>query len=620
MSKSLQLRNILRRLTRPQTGQNLTLPLVLATVSIAIGVIGWSAALYDGTLNSITAVIIRVAKAFALSPDNLSARGNRLTDVATLLAVLTTVTSAAVIALALLGEAIAKFMARYFARDHSIVIGDTPLARRAAHLLETAGSRVLHAVEPAAPRSMAGGPARLRLEIDARNLVGALQVANAQVTFVDLGSDAATLRFGSSLLHQMRSHGANPSRSTSRLKIVSLAVKNRAVADQYSTLLDLTRTTSGTALIDDGSGTGHVVRAAIFDEDLLVARAALKKSHLFDLAHRRGQPCVHGLIIGFGDLGEKILDQIFLTCVADGLAPPKVTVIDRQAEVREQVFRAKRPNVLNQLDITFLSLDVGGTPLDDADLSPVVTQVLARDAASPATAIFLCLPSDTTTIETALLLRRLANRTYQLAAPIFYRWRETASGDAFPVAPGDATNLPFVRMQLDDATIVDELRRAGVRDRLAEAQHLAYQQVAKISDAGRLSWAELPEALRLANIRVADHLPAKLWSIGTPIPLIEQIFDSEWGNTQADDRKKAMQAVISSIHSNKSRLARLEHERWCVERKLNGWVHGADRDNNRRIHPSLVPWEKLVANGSNAEVAKTYEQTTALMEFLARGN
>ena len=142
MSKSLQLRNILRRLTRPQTGQNLTLPLVLATVSIAIGVIGWSAALYDGTLNSITAVIIRVAKAFALSPDNLNTRGNRLTDVATLLAVLTTVTSAAVIALALLGEAIAKFMARYFARDHAIVIGDTPLARRAAHLLETAGSRV----------------------------------------------------------------------------------------------------------------------------------------------------------------------------------------------------------------------------------------------------------------------------------------------------------------------------------------------------------------------------------------------------------------------------------------------------------------------------------------------
>ena len=618
MSKSLQLRDILRRLTRPQTGQNLTLPLVLATVSIAIGVIGWSAALYDGTLNSITAVIIRVAKAFALSPDNLNTRGNRLTDVATLLAVLTTVTSAAVIALALLGEAIAKFMARYFARDHAIVIGDTPLARRAAHLLETAGSRVLHAVEPAAPRSMAGGPARLRLEIDARHLVSALQVAHAQVTFVDLGSDAATLRFGSSLLHQMRCHGV--SRTTSRPKIVSLAVKNRAVADQYSTLLDLTRTTSAPALVDGGSGTGQGVRAAIFDEDLLVARAALKKSHLFDLAHRRGHPCVHGVIIGFGDLGEKILDQIFLTCVADNLGPPKVTVIDRHADVREQVFRAKRPNVLNQLDITFLSLDVGGTPLDDADLSPVVTQALARDAANPATAIFLCLPSDTATIETALLLRRLANRTYQLAAPIFYRWRETASGDAFPVAPGDATNLPYVRMQLDDATIVDELRRAGVRDRLAEAQHLAYQQVAKISDAGRLPWAELPEALRLANIRVADHLPAKLWSIGIPIPLIEQIFDSEWGNAQADDRKRAMQAVISSIHSNKSRLARLEHERWCVERKLDGWVHGADRDNNRRIHPSLVPWEKLVADGSNAEVAKTYEQTTALMEFLARGN
>ena len=162
---------------------------------------------------------------------------------------------------------------------------------------------------------------------------------------------------------------------------------------------------------------------------------------------------------------------------------------------------------------------MGGTPLDDADLSPVVTQALARDAASPATAIFLCLPSDTATIETALLLRRLANRTYQLAAPIFYRWRETASGDAFPVAPGDATNLPYVRMQLDDATIVDELRRAGVRDRLAEAQHLAYQQVAKISDAGRLPWAELPEAL---------NSPTFVWRITCPqsFGVLEFLFRS----------------------------------------------------------------------------------------------
>ena len=39
------------------------------------------------------------------------------------------------------------------------------------------------------------------------------------------------------------------------------------------------------------------------------------------------------------------------------------------------------------------------------------------------------------------------------------------------------------------------------------------------------------------------------------------------------------------------RLARDEHERWCAERKSRGWTYGPTRDNARKVHPDLIPWE-----------------------------
>jgi hypothetical protein len=40
-------------------------------------------------------------------------------------------------------------------------------------------------------------------------------------------------------------------------------------------------------------------------------------------------------------------------------------------------------------------------------------------------------------------------------------------------------------------------------------------------------------------------------------------------------------------------LARMEHARWCASRILDGWQLGTARDDARKIHPSLVPWDSL---------------------------
>jgi hypothetical protein len=40
-------------------------------------------------------------------------------------------------------------------------------------------------------------------------------------------------------------------------------------------------------------------------------------------------------------------------------------------------------------------------------------------------------------------------------------------------------------------------------------------------------------------------------------------------------------------------LARGEHERWCIDRRRDGWKHGSVRDNEHRIHPDLLEWAQL---------------------------
>jgi RyR domain-containing protein len=40
-------------------------------------------------------------------------------------------------------------------------------------------------------------------------------------------------------------------------------------------------------------------------------------------------------------------------------------------------------------------------------------------------------------------------------------------------------------------------------------------------------------------------------------------------------------------------LARREHERWMTSRRRDGWTYANRRDNARKQHPLLIPWEEL---------------------------
>jgi hypothetical protein len=117
----------------------------------------------------------------------------------------------------------------------------------------------------------------------------------------------------------------------------------------------------------------------------------------------------------------------------------------------------------------------------------------------------------------------------------------------------------------------------GKLDGPARAIHNAYlrEQVAAGHRPGATSamvpWEELPEGLRQANRSQADHIPIK---------------------------RRTME--LSNSASTVEELAEAEHRRWMGDKILAGWRYGAERDDTRRLHPSMRPYEDL----SDAEKQK----------------
>jgi hypothetical protein len=63
-------------------------------------------------------------------------------------------------------------------------------------------------------------------------------------------------------------------------------------------------------------------------------------------------------------------------------------------------------------------------------------------------------------------------------------------------------------------------------------------------------------------------------------------------------------------------LARLEHERWCVDRRLDGWRYAETRNDLARRHPCLVAFDD--PRLSAAEIAKDISQVRFVLGALAR--
>lgn len=141
---------------------------------------------------------------------------------------------------------------------------------------------------------------------------------------------------------------------------------------------------------------------------------------------------------------------------------------------------------------------------------------------------------------------------------------------------------------------------------LAKLLHLAYCQrddaacaiePGRVPSSANRPWDQLPEFVRESNRASAADFANKLDVVGRI--LVERGLQPE--------------APLSG--EELEQLAHLEHDRWWEERARQGWIPGTTRDNERKVHPDMVPYEFLSDAIKQLDRDKVMDMITALSDL-----
>ena len=310
-------------------------------------------------------------------------------------------------------------------------------------------------------------------------------------------------------------------------------------------------------------------RLSVPDE---AARALFLEPPLPERKADRIQPS-HIVIVGLGPGAQAVLRHA-LTLGQDATsAGPTVTILASESEMAAA-------SLLKQDGISAYIANFRLVPCDITSGMPDAALDTMLDDAPPAVMVCVCLADDAAVTVGIALSRQAELRKWPDFCIAVHQGREDRFLQLLArenTAAGHTRLRPFGGL-LPTGT----LRRlqTEIDDALPRAVHAHYLEMMRRTGGPggtRVAWDDLPENVRHANRAAADHMAVKLAAIDCRIVggLASPFAFTE---TEIDD------------------LARMEHRRWSGERLLRGWRLG-DRDNDRRLHPDLKPFEELDEDG-----------------------
>lgn len=296
-------------------------------------------------------------------------------------------------------------------------------------------------------------------------------------------------------------------------------------------------------------------------------------------------PPVHILFVGFEALIREMILQTALTAHYTDFRLPRVSVLcEAGREVQVGRFLHRFPHLEKTLDITFIHED----PMTISEERWQSMQAAARFS--------VCYVAMARDVEAILSARRL-NRLRRLGgwSPVNFVvclnqqnfLAEIIDDDFLPITH-DKSQLPdyapIEYFETLDETICIDVVVNEVLDTLARTLHNAYLrgQTSRGVDAGAnasvINWSELPQHKKRANQNAAAHMDVKLRIAGCVA----------YGKSAA-----AAEVAFPPEPDMLEHLAQLEHRRWMADKYLAGYSYGSVRDEDRLLHPDLVPWEAL---------------------------
>jgi hypothetical protein len=325
-------------------------------------------------------------------------------------------------------------------------------------------------------------------------------------------------------------------------------------------------------------------RTRVMSPAVLAARALHLEHPPFVIAKSAGHPRIHALIVGFGQSGQAIARDIIVNCRTAALDLPNITVIDPAAGALEGAMRARAPELDACARFTFIQGAIG----TDGVQPPVSLLLRQIDDAGPITAAYVCRSHDTEGLGTAAMLQIMFRSTAHPDPRIFVRLRDLKS----LTGGGDKRGLNALTPFGDSTSVIRATEfLSNEPDQAARAFSAAYRGLlpAEVREDPRVRsarpWDELDETFRQATRDAVAHIPAKMQSAG--------IDPGLWlGLNGAPALPRSVRLVASE--EDHERLARLEHERWNAQRRMEGWQFtSGPKDATRALHPNLRPYDDL---------------------------
>ena len=332
------------------------------------------------------------------------------------------------------------------------------------------------------------------------------------------------------------------------------------------------------------------------------ARALLNEYPAFSPAGGVEWNRAHMLVVGMGRMGNSLVVQaarIWRLIHSAGGERLRITIIDRLAEQKKESLCLSYPQLDRICDIVPHNMDIQSPQFQRAEF------LFDPGGKCDLSAIYVCMDNDERALSAALTLHQ---RLRGDRIPIVVRMTRDAGLAALLRGEEAIGSEGFGNLHafgLLDRTCRLDLLFGGTHEVIARATHEDYVlEQKKIGQTPRtnpsmVSWDELPEGLKESNRRQADHIGIKLKAIGCGIASL-----TDWDAKLFEFKPEEVE-----------QMARMEHERWNEERRLEGWTYAPEpKDLNRKTTPYLVPWNEL------SEDIKEYDRNTirGLPAFLAR--
>jgi hypothetical protein len=339
-------------------------------------------------------------------------------------------------------------------------------------------------------------------------------------------------------------------------------------------------------LAEDAAAMINQPRTRVLSGPAVSARALNTEHPPFLIARDLGHPRIHALIVGFGQVGQAIARELIVNCRTTYLDVPQITVIDPAAKALEGVMRVRAPELDACAHFSFIEGAVGtqGVRPNAAELGPAIA------AGGPVTAAYVCRDLDAEGLSAAGMVQSLLRTSDLGEPPIFVRLREKETlSDLKTGGRGLNALIPFG--DLDDVVAAIEFL-SNAPDQAARAFSAAYRATLppdKRDDPGNRSarpWDELDETFRQATRDAVAHIPAKMASAG--------IDPALWRGKSGPPHLPAEVRLFTGSEDLEP-LAELEHDRWNAQRRMDGWrwAHLPRKDEQRRLHPDLVDYDRL---------------------------